>query len=205
MLVAAIDLKSEDHAVDLDELKTKLRVVGSLYDDREARARRIFMEERARILVNEREREFNIRTSVSQNFNVPYGSVAFTGSAQLGFSIHKDRLFQPGISDLDVACIDANLFQKAWKDVNSSSKSFNDYTVFPSGVNVRTFKDMLVKRGIIIIDKMPISELSREWKVYQNKISIDHSSIFKRISIAIYINDYAFCWKQDSSLSSLIG
>src|SRR4051812_15779383 len=98
----------------LDDLKLHVRTIGKKYSDREQRARRIFIEERAASLQQERDREFAIRTEISAFFRIAYSAVSFCGSGQIGFSIHKDKSFEPCVSDLDVACIDVELFQKAW-------------------------------------------------------------------------------------------
>ncbi|QQV75865.1 hypothetical protein H5J25_09565 [Sphingomonas aliaeris] len=118
-------------------LKRSVRAISRNYKDREQRSRRLFIEERAASLHFHREREFAIRTAISEHFAVPYSAVAFTGSAQLGFSVHKDRLFEPGISDLDAACISPDLFQSAWMDVVKATRSFTDLTPFGHSKKVK--------------------------------------------------------------------
>jgi hypothetical protein len=190
----------------LEDLKRLVRAIGARYDDREQRARRLFVQERAASLHHERDREFEIRTDVSQFFNIAFSSVNFCGSAQLGFSIHKNRLFQPAVSDLDVACVDVNLFQKAWIDVITTTRAFTDLTPFGTrGVDkITLFKEQILKRGMIKVDIMPQSDLSRSWSQFEGEISRRHTVMFKRVTLAIYMNEYAFCWKQDSALSQLI-
>ena len=65
------------------------------HDDRELRGRRLFIEERAASLHFQRDQEFRIKTDVSAFFSIPYSSICFCGSAQLGFSVHKDKFFEP--------------------------------------------------------------------------------------------------------------
>lgn len=191
----------------LDRLKDAVRDICKRFPDREERARRLFMEERAASFYGNRDAEFRIRSDISSFFDVPYSSVCFTGSGQIGFSVHKDSLFSPGSSDLDAAIIDSDLFQKAWKDVVSSTRSFSDLTPFSSGsrADIDMFRTRLVNRGMILVDSMPKSKMSSEWSSFQGILSRKHSHLFNRISIALYINEYAFCWKQDSSLQKLMG
>lgn len=200
-------ISNVDQRPTIDQLKDFIRSIGARLEDREQRARRLFVEERAASLHNDRNREFSIRSSISSYFGINYSSVSFTGSGQLGFSIHKDRLFEPGTSDLDVACIDVRLFERAWTDVVRTTKSFSDLTPFNHRNNekIRQFQDQITRRGMILVDAMPKSSLSQSWRDYQQSLSLDHVLLFKRISVAIYINEYAFCWKQDSSLSTLLG
>jgi hypothetical protein len=191
----------------LDDLKRNVRTIGAGYTDREQRARRIFIEERAASLQEEREREFSIKTEISSFFGVAYSSISFCGSAQIGFSIHKNKLFEPAVSDLDVACIDVELFQRAWIDIVSTTRAFTDSTPFgraPAAKIVR-FKDQILKRGMIRVDAMPQSVLSQSWSHFLGIVSRKHTQIFRNITLAIYMNEYAFCWKQDSALSELVG
>lgn len=187
-------------------MKDAVRTIGNRFPDREERARRLFITEPPASLVSDHDREFAIKTDISKFFAVPYSVVSFCGSAQIGFSVHKDTPFEPGVSDLDAACIDAHLFQRAWMDVIKATRAFTDSTPFghrgPESIN--QLRDQIVKRGMIRIDAMPISELSQNWSAFQGEISRKHTTMFRRISVAIYINEYAFCWKQDSALAALL-
>ncbi|MGK7056610.1 hypothetical protein AB4853_08985 [Bradyrhizobium sp. 1050_B9_N1_2] len=143
----------------IDDLKNHVRTIGKKYTDREQRARRLFIEERAAALHNERDREFAIKTEISNYFCIAYSAVSFSGSGQIGFSIHKDKFFEPSVSDLDVACIDVELFQRAWIDVVSTTRAFTDLTPFGKrGVGyIDQFKEQILRRGMIRIDVMPQS------------------------------------------------
>lgn len=198
---------AQKNDMSLDDLKLHVRTIGKKYRDREQRARRIFIEERAASLQQEREREFAIRTEISTFFRIAYSAVSFCGSGQIGFSIHKNKSFEPCVSDLDVACIDVELFQRAWIDVVSTTRAFTDLTPFGSRrpKYIEQFKGQILKRGMIRVDLMPQSPLSQSWSQFQGQLSRQHTAIFKNINFAIYMNEYAFCWKQDSALSELIG
>ena len=191
----------------LDQLKQAVRAIGQRYPDREERARRLFITEVPASLSWQRDVEFSIKTSISQFMSIPYTAVSFCGSAQLGFSIHKNKLFEPGKSDLDAACINAELFQRAWVDVVRSTRGFTDLTPFGhmSREKIDAFRDQVAKRAMIRVDAMPLSPLSQEWRSFQNRLSRRHHGRFQRISLAIYMNEYAFCWKQDSAISDLLG
>lgn len=191
----------------LEDLKNHVRMIGKKYSDREQRARRLFIEERAASLQHERDREFAIRTEISAFFGIAYSAVSFCGSGQIGFSIHKDKFFEPCVSDLDVACIDVELFQRAWIDVVSTTRAFTDLTPFGrrGPKHIEHFQEQILRRGMIRVGAMPQSPLSRLWTQFQGQLSRKHTTIFKNINFAIYMNEYAFCWKQDGALSDLIG
>ena len=193
----------------LIRLKAAIRSIAMHYPDREQRARRLFIEERAAAFTatNERSREFDIKTEVSEFFDIPYSAVCFCGSAQLGFSAYKDRLFAPAVSDLDAACVSSSLFQKAWADVIESTSAFTDLSVFGyrRSEEVDLFKDQILRRGMIRVEMMPQSKISRDWNSFQNILSRGHTDLFKKITLTIYMNEYAFCWKQDSALRVVTG
>jgi hypothetical protein len=56
--------------MNLDDLKNHVRTIGKKYTDREQRARRLFIEERAASLLQERDREFAIKTEISTFFRI---------------------------------------------------------------------------------------------------------------------------------------
>ena len=191
----------------LSQLKSAVRRIGGKYNDRFHRARRLFVEERAAALAQSREEEYAIKTDISNHFDIEYASVCFTGSSQIGFSIHKDKLFEPATSDLDVACIDPELYHRAWADIVSTTKAFTDLTPFSGhpAKDVERLKDNILRRAMIRVKLMPRSSMSSDWNDFQNKLGRRHANLFGGVSIAIYMNEYAFCWKQDTSLSKLFG
>lgn len=191
----------------LAKLKASVRLTCSLYRERFDRARRLFVEERAQALTTQRHIEYEIRARICEQFGIPYRTVCFAGSAQLGFSIHKDRMFLPASSDLDVACVSLRLFEQAWADVVSTTRAFTDETKFsglrPQEINL--FKDSILRRGMIRVESMPRSDLSAKWQQFEQALSRRHAREFGKISVAIYMSEYAFCWKQDASLAVFLG
>lgn len=148
---------------DVDVLKTRVLTLAGKYSDRLRRARRLFIEERAIALASDREVEYSVKESISQFFGIKYSEVAFAGSAQVGFSAHKNRPFLKAVSDLDVACVSSNLFQVAWADVITATRAFTDATKF-AGLRqeeVDRFKDGILRRGMIRVAIMPV--LSFPW------------------------------------------
>ena len=193
----------------LGELKRRVRSIASLYPDRELRARRLFIEERsAAFSANQAsEREFKLKTELSTFYRIPYTAISFCGSAQLGFSVYKDQIFQSQTSDLDAACVSGEIFQRAWVDVITSTSAFYDYSVFSSWQKgqIEQFKDQILRRGMIRVEMMPGSTLSRDWRGFQESLSLEYTDLFKKVTVAIYMNEYAFCWKQDSAISQIMG
>lgn len=191
---------------DVDKLKREVITKCDIHKARIDRSRRLFIEDRAWALKNKRAVEYQIKSEVSSMFGVRYSSVSFAGSAQLGFSPAKNTLFSSTSSDLDVACIDSDLFQRAWIDVIDVTRAFTDSTKFSglSADKVGLFKDSILRRGMIMVKCLPSSMLSSRWKSFEDSLSRKYSSHFRGVSIAIYLNEYAFCWKQDSAVSLIL-
>lgn len=190
--------------VDYEERVRQIRGVISSYGNRLERVQRLYLSDASPALASIPEIEFLVRKEVAQFYCVPLRKVAFAGSAQLGVSIHKGRSFLLGESDLDIACIDAALFGKAWMDVIECTRAFTDESLFPRGGIVR-FKDQLLRRAMIRVEAMPTSRLANEWRSFEESLTLRYSATFKRVSVAIYANEQAFCWKQDSVVQQLRG
>ena len=189
----------------LEAVRIKLQGLAKSYPDRLRRSKRIFIEERAAALASHREIEFAIKEQVAQFFGIKYAEVAFTGSAQIGFSPTKNRLFMPAKSDLDIACVSAHLFQAGWNDVIATTRAFTDNTKFSGGQHdIDLFKDSILRRGMMRIEVMPLSPLVAQWKDFESSLSRQYSGFFGSVGCAIYLNEYAFCWKQDSAISMIM-
>lgn len=191
----------------LDALKDAVRKIAVALPDRYDRTRRIYVQDRSMAMSEDRETEYSVKSDIHKFFDIPYSDVLFSGSTQLGFSPHKDSLFKKSISDLDVACVNTRLFQVAWVDLIEASRAFSNGAAF--GATRRTdidlFKEMILKRGMIKVSLMPTSDLSARWKDFESEMTRKYSSHFGSISFAIYMNEYAFCWKQDSAIQKIIG
>lgn len=198
--------KASMTGTEVDVLKGRILTVARNYGDRLRRARRLFVEERAAALASDREVEYSVKESISQFFGIKYSEVAFAGSAQVGFSAHKNRAFVKAVSDLDVACVSSSLFQIAWIDVITATRAFTDATRFAGlrGEEIDRFKDGILRRGMIRVEIMPRSDLSIKWRDFEGALSRKYAAYFGSVSVAIYLNEYAFCWKQDSAISSIL-
>ncbi len=199
-------LTEHEKLVTLENLKGRVREIGLHYTSRGERARRLFIEERAVSLREDRNREYDIKKDITDFFKIPYGHVCFCGSGQLGFSIVKEKLFEPAVSDLDAACIDPDLYQMAWVDILETTRAFTDFTPFgrtPKS-QIERLKDQMLRRGMIRVEAMPQSSLKQRWSQFQGTLSRRHTDLFSSINLAIYMNEYAFCWKQDSALSGIM-
>lgn len=189
--------------------RDEIAALARQYNDPAERARRIFLDEPSYGASQKRGTEFEIKSALATQFAVPFRAVAFCGSAQLGFSAHKGSDFIAGASDLDAAIIDSIAFQRIWQTLVHATKAFTDLSGFdaqrqPDATAVQ-IRDMMARRGLLHLNQMP---RAREFDVSRNfldQLSVKHRDLFARINVSFYINEYAFCWKQNSALQSLLG
>lgn len=164
----------------------------------EQRARRLFIDKAPHALVNNERELLDIKSNIAQHFDCDYTRIFFCGSAQLGFSPRKDKNFSSTSSDLDVAIIDPDLFQKVWQDLLAFSRAFNEQNIFPKHTRVDAVREMIAKRGLIHLHDMPLKGQFIKDKAFIQKISSRHTNLFKSINVSFYLNEYAFVWKQAS-------
>jgi|GEM_PF-3303154 hypothetical protein len=189
----------------LPELKAKLLNVCRLHKVRLDKVKHIFIQNRSYALKDETHIEYKIKNEIANALTINYTDISFAGSAQIGFSIHKETVFDKLTSDLDVACINSTLYTKAWEDVVSATNAFNDYTNFSGGeIEAEKLKNGILRRGMILVDYMPKSSMSTNLRSLQSRLSLTHKMHFAKIKLAFYMSEYAFCWKQDSVISSLL-
>lgn len=169
------------------------------------RARHLYLDRPSFALADKHQSEFSIKSQVAERYKIAFRSVVFTGSSQLGFSPVKDTLFEVGRSDLDIACIDSQLYMRFWESAAKASSAFSDQSKFGSPENLTRFKDQISRRAMILIDFMPKCAMKSSERAFQDELSRNNRRYFGRVSIAIYMNEYAFCWKQASAINALMG
>lgn len=136
-------------------------------------------------------------------FRVTPRSTQLCGSAKLGFSLTKNKIFEPGISDLDIAILDASCFARYLEDVADKTNDLQERTLFKDDAAIRRYKSLL-SRGIIRSDVLPAIRAKAEWDMFFNKLSARHSATFSKISAAIYLSDSSFVRKQAPAFDTLI-
>jgi hypothetical protein len=169
-------------------------------------ARRIYLDEPSFAIGTKKSVEFEIKSQIAGYFNVPFRFVVFCGSAHLGFSPHKDTEFQPGLSDLDVALVSMEAFQSAWMSLVEATRAFTDLSGFRRNPNqtVEDIRTTLAKRGLLHLNQMPICQRFDKDRAFLDSLSRSHRSMFGSIGISFYMNEYAFCWKQNSAIRHIL-
>lgn len=145
---------------------------------------------------------YSIYKDISKYFDIPISSIYITGSAHLGFSLKDDHDFSCD-SDLDIAIIDSNLFNKYLNKILSES---NGYTrndgFFRNEIhdNLYSYKKNICK-GKIHPLYFPNGNTKIEWRHFFDKISREYSKYFKNITGCIYLSEECFQLSQEDSLN----
>ncbi|MDQ8200509.1 hypothetical protein QEH56_20250 [Pelagicoccus enzymogenes] len=123
-----------------------------------------------------------VKESLSNKFTVEYNDVVVVGSANLGFSIKPTKRYVPfgDDSDIDIAIVSRELFERVWREIYIYSKSG---AVWPN-------KKMFIKylfRGWIrpdLLPRSPIFDFSNQWWEYFRTLAIESLDI--KIAGGIY-------------------
>lgn len=170
-------------------------------------ARKIYLTYPTSALIGLEEIQFEILNEISEFFSIPITSIQVVGSAKIGHSFYKNTKFAAGISDLDIAIIDTNLYVSYVEAVFKLTKGFTELTLFtrPSGGNstFNSYKSYLTK-GMFRPDLMPSGVLRANWRNFFGKLSQKHTGLFKSINAGIYLSHTFFEHKQRSAITDYI-
>lgn len=149
--------------------------------------------------------QFEIFNKISGEFKIPFSSIRVAGSAHTGYSFIKKRSFIERESDLDIAIIDARLFQQLLEQCYEISEGFSPEKFPTDKVTGKSLRNQFMNysgRGIIRPDLMPSGPVKQRIWSFFNRLSNDYTERFKSISAGIYLSETIYTLKQRSSLQS---
>lgn len=170
-------------------------------------ARKLYLSYPTSVLIDDPETEYVIRNRFASLYTVPLAAVQIIGSAKTGFSLVKNSEFIPMTSDLDVAIIDAGLFQRFWEEAYETSRGFEanrfqdpqkDGQVVV-GAGQRRFLTYL-QRGIIAPAYLPPGNLRQKLIADSERISASYRKHFAKISAFFYASELFFQSKQEDAI-----
>ncbi|WP_156041705.1 hypothetical protein [Bradyrhizobium sp. URHD0069] len=166
----------------------------------------VFLAEASAYFSDKSELLHQIRKAVSSKYNVPLHHILVCGSAHTGYSIHKQKDFAAGESDLDLAVVSPALFARFLGEIIQATRGFTDLTGFERREGVST-KEAFIKytaeRGMLRPDLMPRAPNKSAWFDFFARLSAQHIPHFKKISGAIYLSEECFVAKQISSVTAV--
>lgn len=115
------------------------------------------------------DQHFRLKEEICEHFEVDFNNVILVGSAKLGFSIKAEKRFQSfgDDSDIDVAVVSAELFQKVWKEAYLYKISG---AYWPKSASFFRY----LSEGWIRPDKLPFSDyfaFTAAWWDFFNKVT----------------------------------
>ena len=147
----------------------------------------------------------DIYEEISRTLAVPARSVMVTGSAFTGQSFRESRPFSPGVSDLDVAVVDRDLFRELLLCASRATKYFRDQTSFQPSSGYRTgadtfknFRSYAFNRGIVRPDLMPECDAKHQIEDLCQLLTNKHIRIFSKITVSVYGDEEYFIAKSNS-------
>jgi len=168
--------------------------------------RKIYLTYPSSVLIGNEERQFQIFNEISEYFNVPIMNIQVVGSSKTGHSFHKKTTFNPLTSDLDIAIIDANLFQHYTEWVFKTTNGFSNRTGLTSHDGKSTYSQYTnyVAKGIFRPDLMPTGKKRLNWLKFFGQLSSKNKDLFKSINAGIYLSQTFFEFKQTSNINEYI-
>lgn len=146
--------------------------------------------------------KFDILYAISEYFNVDLNHVLIAGSAQTGESFHKETLFNAKTSDLDIAIVDAGLYEKCLQVTHTATQDYSDLSGFQRREGVSVYKDFLenLGRGFFRPDLMPTCRYKNDWFDFFQRLSKKYQSNFESINCGIYSSLHFFQMKQTNNI-----
>ncbi len=152
--------------------------------------------------------QYEIINEISNNLNIPYYNIHVTGSAKLGVSLHKRKVFSKVSSDLDVAIIDRDLFVTLSEKIYKETLAFSLMSNFQRGSDGISHGDkykLYLQKGMVMTQYMPIGRTKKDWDKIFFDLSTKYHKNFKSISGVVYLSQSYFINKQRSILNLVNG
>lgn len=134
------------------------------------------------VFMNKENEYFEFRNRIADKFKISFHEVFIVGSGKLGFSYHKDKLFDYN-SDIDVVIVNENLFEDFYSKISDYQyKLDKSYKIISSDERNTYYEFMryLIK-GWMRPDKLPtsfqIDLLKTEWFDFFESISYEKSEV----------------------------
>lgn len=134
-------------------------------------------------IFNNRENDYyNFRKRIAQKFDINFHEIFITGSAKLGFSPYKLKIFDYD-SDIDVAIISSDLYERIMLSIHSYQMGLRDNRKAVSTDELKNYHKFLEYGAIgwmrpdLLPTSFRVSELKREWFDFFDSISHGKSEV----------------------------
>lgn len=169
-------------------------------------ARKLYLSYPTEVFEGNADKEFFIKNSISSQFNVPFSSIEIVGSGKTGLSFFKNKKFEAGNSDLDIAIISLplfNLFLETSHEITNGYTDLTKFALFRGQATDRQFRKGITN-GYINPFFMPNCAYKSAWLKFYNNLSNNYSDLFKSINCGVYASEYFFESKQEECISQYL-
>ena len=148
------------------------------------------------------EMKFDILHQISEHHKVDINHILIAGSAQTGESFHNETLFNPKTSDLDIAIVDAGLYEKCLQITHMATRDYSDLSGFQRKEGISVYTDFLINlgRGFFRPDLMPTCTFKNQWFDFFQTSSKKYQSNFESINCGVYSSLHFFQMKQSNNI-----
>ena len=146
--------------------------------------------------------KFDVLHQISKHHKVDINHVLIAGSAQTGESFHKETPFNSKSSDLDIAIVDAGLYERCLQITHKATRDYSDLSGFPRKEGVSFYNDFLINlgRGFFRPDLMPTCSFKNQWFDFFQTLGKKYQSNFKSINCGVYSSLHFFQMKQSNNI-----
>lgn len=171
--------------------------------DNKSLSRKIYLGYPTEIFIDKEEMQFDIFSRIKERFEINYLDIQVCGSSKTGFSLIKEREFIPGQSDLDIAIINQNLYQKFLEKSHEITGGFSDLSSFPTIKGERSDRQFFanLSKGYFNPLAMPQCRKRSNWLDFFRQLSNNYYELFKNINASVYSSEYFFESKQEVCIS----
>jgi hypothetical protein len=182
------------------ELDNKIGMMAAALAPRPLIARRLFLYDFPHVFTANQDRGFQILNTICEQFRLPFSAVKIVGSAQTGYSYFSHADFAPAASDLDVAIINAALFQEYSQAIYQMTDCYSNQAGFPriDGISTAQRFRYYLGSGQFRPNLMPQCRLKADWFSFFSRLSNEHTDLFGNINAGIYLSEVFFEHKQAS-------
>ena len=163
------------------------------------RARHEFLLDGAAYFRDKPDTYLEIKNKMALGLGLPVSAIRICGSAYWGKRFLDKTLFEPGVSDLDVAIVSPLLFSQCMTEIRATCSGFSDLRPFPikgTENTYETFRQYALKKGMLRADFLPDVPTMGKIKRIAHHVSGAYLEHFSKITTCIYDSDDAFALKQ---------
>lgn len=169
-------------------------------EDLEFIVKKLYLSSPSFSFINTDNSTYIILDKISNHFAIPFKHIYVTGSAHIGFSLKTLNSFTKGASDLDIAIVDGELFDKILNGIVKDTSNFSKKDTFKNNDCYKKYVDN-VARGFIHPLYFPSGSVRSNWFKFFDELTFDHINNYVKISACLFSSEESFKNRQKYSIT----